>query len=104
VKDRLEEIGIAALTDKQLEQLCETGERAARAYILSKVPRKHISTLDITIDIEGSKPVTVNVEVELELSESMKDFNVDELAKQATQKAFEAAKLYLRGLSCKSEK
>jgi hypothetical protein len=104
VKDRLEEIGIAELTDKQLEQLCETGEQAARAYILSKVPRKHISTLDITIDTQGSKPVTVNVEVELELSESMKDFNVDELVRQATEKAFDAAKQYLRELSCKSAK
>jgi len=104
VKDRLEEIGIAELTDRQLEQLCETGERAARAYILSKVSRKHISALDITIDTQGSKPVTVNVEVELELSQSLKGFNVDELAKQATQKAFDAAKQYLRELSCKSAK
>jgi len=104
VKDRLEEIGIAELTDRQLEQLCETGERAARAYILSKVPRKHISALDITIDTQGSKPVTVNVEVELELSQSLKGFNVDELAKQATQKAFDATKQYLRELSCKSAK
>ena len=104
MKDRLEEIGIAELTDEQLEQLCETGERAARAYILSKVPRKHISTLDITIDTQGSKPVTVNVEVDLELSQLVKDVNVDELAKQATQKAFDAAKQYLCELSCKSAK
>jgi len=104
VKDRLEEIGIAELTDRQLEELCETGERAARAYILSKVPRKQISTLDITIDTQGSKPVTVNVEIEIELSQLMKGFNVDELTKQATEKAFDAAKQYLRELSCKSAK
>lgn len=104
MKDRLEEIGIAELTDRQLEELCETGERAARAYILSKVPRKQISTLDITIDTQGSKPVTVNVEIEIELSQLMKGFNVDELTKQATEKAFDAAKQYLRELSCKSAK
>ena len=104
MKDRLEEIGVDELTEKQLEQLCEAGERAAQAYILSKVPRKHITTLDITIDTQGSKPVTVNVEVELELSESMKAFNVDELAKQATQKAFDGARQYLCELSCKSAK
>ena len=104
MKNRLEEIGIAELTDRQLEQLCEIGERAARAYILSKVPRKHISTLDITIDTQGNKPVTINVEIEIELSQSMKGFNVDELARQATEKAFDAAKQYLRELSCKSAK
>ena len=104
MKDRLEEIGIAELTDRELEELCETGERAARAYILSRVPRRQISTLDITIDAQGSKPVTVNVEIEIELSQLMKGFNVDELAKQATEKAFDAAKQYLRELSCKSAK
>ena len=34
----------------------------------------------------------------------MKDVNVDQLAKEATEKALEAAKKYLRELSCKSTK
>ena len=104
MKDRLEDIGITDLTDKQLAELCEIGERAARAYILSKVPQKQISTLDITIDTQGSKPVTVNVEIEIELSQLMKGFDVEELVKQATEKAFEAAKQYLGEHSCKSTK
>lgn len=100
----MEEIGITELTDEQLEKLCEIGEQAARDYILSKVPRRRITTLNIIVDTEGRKPVTVNVEVELELSPLMKNFDADKLAQEASEKAFEAIKLYLRELSCKSTK
>jgi hypothetical protein len=102
VKSLLAEIDIAVLTDEQLQELCETGEKAARAYIVSRVPKKEISTLDITVDTEGRKPVIVNVEVETTLSPSIKDVNVDKLAKEAVEKAFEAIERYLRELSCKS--
>jgi len=100
----LEEIGIAELTVEQLEKLCEKGEEAARAYILSKIPERRISTFDITVDAEGNKPVTVNVEVEITLSPLMKDSDLDKLAKEATEKAFQAINEYLRELSCKSTK
>lgn len=98
----LEEIGIAELTVEQLEKLCEKGEQAARTYILSKVQERRISALDITVDTEGSKPVTVNVEVEITLSPLMKNFDTGKLAKEATEKAFQAINEYLRELSCKS--
>jgi len=98
----LEEIGIPPLTAEQIERLCEIGEKAARDHILSKVPARKISSLDITIDTEGSKPLTVNVEVEVTLSPLMKDFNADGLSKEAVDRAFSAIKEYLRELSCKS--
>jgi len=104
VKDFLEEIGISKLTVEQLEKLCEIGEKAARDYILSKVSARRISTLDITVDTEGSRPVTVKVEVEVVLSPLMKNFNVEKLTKEAIEKAFEAVKEYLRELACKSTK
>ncbi|MDH5634776.1 MAG: DUF3194 domain-containing protein, partial [Candidatus Bathyarchaeota archaeon] len=90
----MEEIGISELTVEQLEKLCEIGEKAARDYILSKVSARRITTLDITVDTEGSKPVTVNVEVEITLSLIMKDFDVEKLTKEAVEKAFEAVKQY----------
>jgi len=104
VKSLLEEIGISKLSTEQLEKLCETGEQAARRYILSRVPERRISALNITVDTEGSKPVTVNVEVELVLSPLMKNVDADKLAKEATEKAFQAIDQYLRELSCKSTK
>ncbi len=102
MKRLLEELGLAELTEDQLEKLCETGEKAARAYVLSKVPRKQISALDIAVDAEGSKPVIVNVEVEIALSPSIKGIDADKLAQEATESAFEAIKRYLRESSCKS--
>jgi len=98
----LEEIGISELTVEQLGKLCEIGEKVARDYILSKVPDRRISTLDITVDTEGNKPVTVNVEVEITLSPLLKDFDVERLTKEAVEKAFKAINEYLRELACKS--
>jgi hypothetical protein len=104
VKKILEEIGIPELTDEQLKKLCEVGEKAARDYIFSRLSVRRISTLEITLDTKGNKPVTVNVEVHITVSPSMKDFDVNMLAQEATERAFEAIKEYLRELACKSTK
>jgi hypothetical protein len=100
----LEEIGISELTPEQREKLCEIGEKIAREYILSKISSRKISDLNITVDTEGAKPVTVSVDVELSLSSIIKDYDAEKLAKEATQKAFESIKEYLSGLACKSTK
>jgi len=97
----LEEIGIPDLTDEQVEELCGTAEKAARGYILSKIPSDRISVLNITVDTEGSKPITVNVDVEVTLSPLM-NYDVEKLASEATKKAFESIETYLRKLACKS--
>jgi len=100
----LEEIGIPELTSEQLQELCQIGEKAARNYVYSKVSARKVSTLNISIDAEGTKPVTVNVDVEIVLSPLMKNFNAEKLAKEATEKAFLAIKEYLSELTCKSTK
>ena len=100
----MEEIGIPELTSEQMEKLCEIGEKAARDYIHSKVSPRQITELDISIDTEGSKPVTVSVEVELTLSPLTKDYDAEKLAKEATSKAFQAIKEFLSELACKSTK
>jgi len=99
----LEEIGIPELTSKQVEKLCEIGEKAARDYISSKISTRRISTLDITIDVEGVKPITVSVDIELALSPLMKDHDVKRLVDEAKQKAFNAIEEYLRDVACKSK-
>lgn len=98
----MEEIGIAELTLKQVETLCAVAEKAARDYVFSKVPSRKVASLNITVDTEGLKPVTVNVEVEIALSPLMGDYNVKQLAKEATKEAFKAVEEYLRGLACRS--
>jgi len=100
----LEEIGIPELTPEQLEKLCEIGEKAARKYVLSKISSSKISDLNISIETEGSKPVTVNIDVEISLTSLMKDYDVEKLAKEAAEMAFASIKEYLSEIACKSTK
>jgi hypothetical protein len=100
----LEENGITELTMDQLEILCESTEQVTRDYILSQIPVSKISDFDITIEAEGTKPVNMNVEVFIVLSPIMKDYNVEELTKEATNRAFIHIEEYFRELKCISKK
>jgi len=100
----LENIGIPELTIEQVAELCEEAEGVARQYVISKVSASRIVTLDVSVDAEGTKPVTVNVDVSVVLSPLMKDFDVEALTKEATKRAFAHIEEYLRELQCKSKK
>ena len=100
----LEEIGLPTLSPEQKETICILAEKAARDYITSKVPSRRISALDITVEVEGEKPLTVSVDIEISLSPLMKNYNAEQLANEATKKAQEAAEAYLRKTACKSKK
>jgi len=100
----LEEIGIPELKLEQLEKLCEIAEKTARDHVYSQISPRQITELDIAIDTEGAKPVTVSVDVELTLSPLMKDHDAEKLAKEATSKAFQAIKEFLSELACRSTK
>ena len=100
----MEDIGIPELTLEQVAELCERAEQAARDYVLSKVSTSRIATIDVTVDAEGTKPITANVDVTVVLSPLMKDFDVEALTKEATKRAFAHIEEYLRELKCKSKK
>jgi len=98
-----EKSDIPELTAEQVEKLCEVAEEAARRHILSKVPMRRISDFDITVEVEGLKPLNVTVDVNLELSPLMRNYDAEKLVEEAVQKAFNAVDNYLRELSCKSK-
>ena len=100
----MEELGLPELTTEQIEELCSITEEAAREYVLSKVPSKRIETLNISVEVEGTKPVTLTVEIDIALSPLMKDFDVQKLVDEAVNEAFTSAKKYLRELKCHSKK
>jgi len=100
----LEEIGIPKLTSTQVNELCEIGENAARDYITSKISPRKISSLDITIEVEGTKPITVDIDIEIVLSPLMRDYDAKALVNEAKQEAFNAIEEYLRKIACKSKK
>jgi post-segregation antitoxin (ccd killing protein) len=95
---RVEELGLPDLTTEQIETLCSTAEDAARKYILSKMSLKMVEKLNISVEVEGAKPVNVTVEIDLVLSPKMKDFDADRLVNEAVQAALAASESYLRKL------
>lgn len=100
----LEAIGIPELTSKQVEKLCEVAEKAAREYVLSQLSSRRINVLDITVETERAKQVSINVDVEIVLSPSTKKYSVEKLANEAIEKAFASVEKHLRESICKSTK
>ena len=100
----MEELGLPELTTEQIEDLCSIAEEVAREHILSKVSPKRIETLNISVEAEGTKPVTLTVEIDIALSPLMKDFDVQKLVDEAVAEAFTFAKKYLREHACHSKK
>ena len=100
----MEDLGIPDLTSEQIEGLCGVAEEAARKYILSKVPSKRIETLNISVEAEGAKPLTLTVDIDIELSPLMKNFEVQKLVDEAVKEAFASAEKYLRKLACNSHR
>jgi len=87
---------ISELTEEQLQTLCERAENAARVYILSKVPSKKITDLNIAVEADGEKHLTLNVEIDVNLSPLMKEIDAQELVDEAVKQAFASAENYLR--------
>jgi hypothetical protein len=95
----VEELGIPELTTEQIETLCSTAENAAREHVLSKVPSKMVEKLNISVEANGTKPVNLAVEIDLTLSQQMKDFDAKALASEAVKEALKAGENYLRKLT-----
>lgn len=100
----MEDIKIPRLTPEQIETLCQVAEKAAREYVLSKIPSRRISKLNIDVETNGFKPITVNVSVEIVLSPLMRGYDVEKLAEEATEKAFVSVERYLRKFSCQQNR
>ncbi len=92
----MEELGLPDLTTRQIETLCAMAENAARKHILSKVSSKMVEKLNISVEADGIKPMNITIEVDLELSPKMKDFDAEKLAKEAVNKAHKTSENYLR--------
>lgn len=95
----MEELGIPELTTEQIETLCSTAENAAREHVLSKVPSKMVEKLNISVEADGTKPVNLAVEIDLTLSQQMKDFDAKALVSEAVKEALKAGENYLRKLT-----
>jgi len=97
------ELGFPELSPEQIELLCQTTEDAARKHILNQVSSKDIERLDISVEVEGTKPVSVTIEINLLLAKQTSGNDAETLVKTATTKAHEATENFLRKLQCPSK-
>ena len=86
-----------------MEKLCEIAEEAARKHVASRVPKRAISDMSVSVDLKESEALDVEVEVDLTLSPLFKEIDAKELADEAVKAAFEAAEKYLRQIRCPSK-
>jgi len=55
-----------------------------------------VDRLDISVEAEGLKPVNVTVEIDIQLSPEIKDFDAEALVREATNAAHKAVENFLR--------
>ena len=99
----MEDLGLPELTTEQIEELCSAVDEAARKYVLSRVSRKHVEILDISVEAEGAKPLTLKIEVNIALLPHAKEADTKRLADEAVKEAFVTAEKHLRELTCHSK-
>jgi len=87
---------IRAPTDEEIEQMCLAAEDAARRHLMSKIPLKRLSDLEVMVEAIGDKPLMLSVDVAIELTSGNED--VDPLVDDATDLAFSAAEAKARAL------
>jgi hypothetical protein len=74
---------------EEVEQMCAAAEEAARRCLLSSVSLKDITDLDVTVEAVGDKPLTLSIDVAIEVANSTR--NLDSVVDEATNHAFSAA-------------
>jgi len=80
----------------EIELICTAAEEGARTFLLSKIPLKRITDLDVIVEASGDKPLVLDIEVGLELVEETPE--IEDLVKEATRAAFSAAESKVREL------
>ena len=77
--------------------MCLAAQEAARNHVVSKVSLKRISDIDVTVEAIGDKPLTLLVDVGIELESGNEDLGP--LVDEATDIAFLAAEKKARELN-----
>jgi len=91
------ELGFPELSTEQIELLCQAAEDAARKTIYAKVSAKDVERLDISVEVEGAKPVNVTVEINLLLAKTQR-MDAEALVKEAIAHAHTATEIFLSKL------
>mgnify|MGYP001236432324 CR=1 FL=1 len=80
---------LKARSPDRLREICEAGEAAARGYVLSKLERKLVRSLEIEVTSETGDRTTFNVEIYLELEPGI-EIDLEKLTDDAAETALSA--------------
>ena len=94
----VEELGVPELASEHIEALCLIAEKAARRHVLTSFSSKMVESLSISVEAEGTKPLSLTVEIDLMLSPCNKEVDLKKIVRDATREAFRASDNYLRKL------
>lgn len=92
----MKNLEISSLNSDQVEKLCEIAEESARKYVMSKVSRRQVSELNITVEAGGKENLTLDVDVEVSVSPLIEDVDINRLAEEAVDAAFKSVEEFLR--------
>ena len=90
-------------SDSLYEELCTIADDAARKYITSKVSDKEISDLTVSVSLEESEGLNIEVDVDLALSSTENPTDERKLAEEAVKAAFKAIDKYIGEVKCQSK-
>ncbi|MCS7386396.1 MAG: DUF3194 domain-containing protein [archaeon GB-1867-005] len=94
----IERIGLPQLTEDQIIAVCKAAELAARRIIFSRIPKRAILDLNITVEASFEEVLTFNVDVDVALSPLCK-VDVDDIVRVAVDEAFKVVDKMLREFS-----
>jgi acetylglutamate kinase len=92
----VEKLALPELTTEQTETLCQKAEGTARKHILTHINAKQVETLNVSVEAEGTKPLNLTIEIDLQLTAEAKSIDAKSLADEAAKQALNAAENYLR--------
>ncbi|MBS7656301.1 DUF3194 domain-containing protein [Candidatus Bathyarchaeota archaeon] len=96
----MEETNKLSLSDDQIEELCILADEAARKYVTSKISKNEITDLVVSVNLEDTQELVVQIEVELSLSDMYTKEDAKKLAGEAVKSAFRAIDEYVKEVRC----
>lgn len=99
-----EDPAISELDLDELQLVCEATEAEIRRFIFSKVARKLVDDLNVTVSVNGFHPASIDIELEIQLSPLLKSVDVDGLIEDAVDHGFRSAEEKAKEiLACRSK-
>lgn len=91
-------IGIRGIGDGEMVELCKLAESVIRNYLFTRIPRRQVLDLDVTVEANLNDVLTITIDLDVTLSPFFRG-NLEEIEDEAINEAFNAIEKKLRELS-----